>query len=685
MDNATALQRFEQSLRRRFPDRSTPVHYVSDVRQFQRVCPKPWAEVTRADVDAFVDFGLAQSWQPARLQRRIAALKSFFAFCADESGQPDRPNPVQPERHAPRQGDRLPRDVSDETLQQLWLAIDQPRDQVWFTLMLRGGLRVGEVAALCRQDVLSPATPDSPARLRVIGKGRKERIVYLTADAYTVVQRWLAERPDARDAPLCPNRHGQPMTVNGLQERLRHYAAKAGVSVTCHQLRHTFARQLVEYELPVTTLAKLMGHTSINTTQLYLAGADPQVRQAYQQAMARWADDHPPAPAEAADPPAPLSIPVPSEPSVAISDPAAPPPVLTFETWGTDLPAWVRDACLDYLRHRQKDWKPSRRLRNSARLLGALARFWRWQLARRPLTAWSDLTRADVQAYIDARLAQDCAPTTITNEVFPALGILRLRQERGDPIPDSVFRVTWPKDRESLPRDPSVGSGQALPQADARRLERHLHAYLAHDTPDCRRDAAVYFLLAHTGLRLSELINLKRSDVDLASGRLRVEDGKGRHDRVVYLSATCVQAVERYLAGQPAAPPDAPLVCHPTGLPVSYRWVQHEVYRWAEEAGVSGVSCHRLRHTFATRLVNLDVPVTTIQRLLGHHDLRTTQRDAHVLDKTAQQQCHNAMARIEQDLSLAPVSLTALTGDSLSARAPAAPAGVTKELLDNSM
>ena len=176
--------------------------------------------------------------------------------------------------------------------------------------------------------------------------------------------------------------------------------------------------------MPVTTLAKLMGHTSINTTQLYLAGADPQVRQAYQAAMTRWANDDPPAPAPAADPPSPVSAPAEPEPPAAVSDPAAPPPALTFETWGNDLPARVREACLDYLRHRQKDWKPSRRLRNSARLLGALARFWRWQLARRPLTACGDLTRADVQAYVDARLAQDCAPTTITNEVFPALGRL---------------------------------------------------------------------------------------------------------------------------------------------------------------------------------------------------------------------------------------------------------------------
>ncbi len=671
MDNATARMKFEQHLRRRSPDRSTPIHYVSDVRQFQHLCPKPWFEVTRSDIEAFVDHGLAQGWKPATLQRRVAALKVFFDFCADESEQDDRPNPVQPSRHAPRRGERLPRDLPDELVERLWMLLDHPRDQVFFMLMLRAGLRVGEVVALKRSDILAPATSTTPARLRVVGKGRKERTVYLTADAYAVLERWLELIPSAPDTPLLLNRRGQVMTVNGVQERLRHYTTKLGVSITCHQLRHTYARQLVEHDMPVTTLAKLMGHTALSTTQVYIAGADPQVRQAYQAAMGCWTVE------TAAAPPAPLPSALAPVPAPALpTPPRSPAPLETFESWGASLPAWVRAACLAYVMQCQKDWKPSRRKRNGGRLLRALARFWRWQLQQRQLSAWSDLTRADLQAFISARLDLGCAPTTVTNEVYALLGVLRMLHEQGESIPQSVFRVELPKDPELAPR--------YLPEAEAQRLESHMRVYLADDTPEGRRDAVGYFLLAHTGLRLSELLDLKHGDVDLAGQRLRVEDAKGRRDRVVYLSEACVQALERYLAKQ-SGTIDSPLLCHPSGQAVSYRWVQKQVKQWGEEAGVPSVSPHRLRHTFATRLINLGVPVTTLQRLLGHRDLGTTQRYAQVMDPTAERQYHQAMAQIESALSLAPVPLSTLTGLPILERPLTVPVVVTKDTLDNSL
>ena len=314
MNNSTALQQFKQLLLRRFPGRSTAKHYESDVRLFQRFCLKPWVEVTTADLDAFVDQGHQRGWKPATLQRRVAALKTFFDFCAQETEQFDWPNPVLPSRHAPKRGQRLPRDVNDETIQRLGAVITNPRDQALFSLMLRAGLRVGEIVSLNRDSLLTAASADHPARLRVEGKGRKERLVYLDLAAYTLLNQWLLLSDGSSAAPLFVNRLGQRLSVAGIQERLRHYCTLAGVHVTCHQLRHTFARHLIEQEMPITSLAKLLGHTHLSTTQLYLEGANPQLRRDYLAAMVHWPHQSPP-PSAASSPDWPAEPP---------SDPVAP-------------------------------------------------------------------------------------------------------------------------------------------------------------------------------------------------------------------------------------------------------------------------------------------------------------------------------------------------------------------------
>ena len=651
MDNPTALVQFEHYLRRRFPERSTAKHYLSDLRQFQKVCTKPWGEVSPEDIDTFVEYGQQQGWKPSTLSRRVAALKTFFEFWAAETNTLERPNPVQPWRHAPRRGQRLPRDLADEVVEQLWTAIDQPRDQVWFTLMLRGGLRAGEVVALQRGDVLASATASRPARLRVLGKGRKERIVYLSADAYAVVARWLALWPGGPETPLCPNARGKRLTVSGLQDRLGHYADRAGVQVTCHQLRHTFARQLVEHELPVTTLSKLLGHECLSTTQVYLTGADPQVRQDYAAAMARW--EAPPDEDLGPSVPPPDPPPAPAAPPELVQR-SAPVPDLA-DTWAPALPEWVRAACLACVRQQARNWKASQQRRHSKRRLDELAQFWTWQLARRPLGAWSELTRADLQAYVDERLAAGRAPSTIKNVLYPLWDVLRQQQVAGEPIPESLFRLELPKGREAAPRH--------LTEAEAAALERHLRAYLVHDTPEARRDAAWAFLLAHTGIRLNELLDLRRGDLDLAGARLRIDQGKGRKDRVVYLSATAGQAMARYLAAQPALPTNAPLFYRTAAEPLGYRWVEYRLRQLGDEAGVAHVTPHRLRHTLATRLINAGMPVTTLQKLLGHADLNTTQRYARVADPTVEHDYRQAMTRLEHGahaLSLAPLSLEAL-------------------------
>jgi hypothetical protein len=148
--------------------------------------------------------------------------------------------------------------------------------------------------------------------------------------------------------------------------------------------------------MPVTSLSKMLGHTGLSTTQLYLTGADPAVREQYQQAIQAWETDTP----LAAPVPSPATVPF--IPTPVLPEPAWP----TFAEWATDLPEWVRTPCRAAVQQAMRHWKASQRRRQGQRRLQELAQFWRWQLARRPFQAWAGLTRADVQAFADDQLAR---------------------------------------------------------------------------------------------------------------------------------------------------------------------------------------------------------------------------------------------------------------------------------------
>jgi len=239
MDRLLSIQEFEQYLRRRAPERRTAIDYVSDVRQFAAACSKDWREVDMHDIDAFVDQQRQAGRSPATIKRRVAALKVFFDFLAEESGELAWPNPVHTRRHAGKQPKRLPRDLRDEEVAAVWAVIAKPRDRAWFALMWRGGLRVGEVVHLQVDDLLAPAQDGQPARLRVCGKGQKERLVLLSADAEAVLQNWLAQRPLSAETQIFLNERGRPLTANGIQGLLRAYGQQAGCALSPHRLRHT--------------------------------------------------------------------------------------------------------------------------------------------------------------------------------------------------------------------------------------------------------------------------------------------------------------------------------------------------------------------------------------------------------------------------------------------------------------
>ncbi len=142
------------------------------------------------------------------------------------------------------------------------------------------------------------------------------------------------------------------------------------------------------------------------------------------------------------------------------------------------------------------------------------------------------------------------------------------------------------------------------------------------------RDLAVLEVLYSSGIRVSELVGLDVRDVDLESGRMRVL-GKGKRERIAYLGTRAVEALRRYLDCRKDITPqgNSPLFAGRGGGRLSQRTVQRIVRTYARASGIDkDPTPHTLRHSFATHLLDSGADLRSIQEMLGHKNLSTTQR-----------------------------------------------------------
>jgi site-specific recombinase XerD len=140
------------------------------------------------------------------------------------------------------------------------------------------------------------------------------------------------------------------------------------------------------------------------------------------------------------------------------------------------------------------------------------------------------------------------------------------------------------------------------------------------------RNQALIALLWRAGLRLAEALALRATDID-ADGRVRVLHGKGDKARTTMLDERGLAVVQTWLVARQAwaLPTNTPIICTRDGAPLKQSYVRKLLPRLARKAGVhKRVHAHGFRHTFAVDLLRNNVPVSHIQRLLGHSSLQTT-------------------------------------------------------------
>lgn len=275
------IDRYRRALKRRNCSLHTVKNYMNIVGHFTGWLNIPLNDVTRRDMGVYVDRLLRKRMKPKTITCHLQAIRLFFDYLIDEEGIV-MDNPVT--RVSIRLPKPLPRHLKDDQVWALFAVITDARDRAMFMLMLRCGLRVEEVARLTVDAI------DYRRRQIFVsnGKGGKDRVVYLSEDARSALEAYLKKRsPKARGLFLVQKgpMKGSPISVRGIQKRIEHYARKSRVKVSCHQLRHTMATQLLNADAALVTIQDLLGHGQITTTQRYCRVADLKVQRDYYKAI----------------------------------------------------------------------------------------------------------------------------------------------------------------------------------------------------------------------------------------------------------------------------------------------------------------------------------------------------------------------------------------------------------------
>lgn len=256
---------------------NTSIAYEQDLNDFiswlQRKKISSLNKVTRRHIMDYLldlkDKGLA----PTTLSRRLVAIRVFFKFLHQEGLLGEN---ITDAMDAPKLWKILPESLSVAEVEKLLLAPDMKkphglRDRAMLELLYSTGLRVSELTGLTLDSLHEDAK-----YLRVMGKGRKERIIPYGQSAEDHIKRYLDEvRPqwnrDPQQRALFITKRDQPLSRKTFWMLIKKYATKAGVkrSISPHTLRHSFASHLLANDAPLRVIQEMLGHADIATTQIY--------------------------------------------------------------------------------------------------------------------------------------------------------------------------------------------------------------------------------------------------------------------------------------------------------------------------------------------------------------------------------------------------------------------------------
>ena len=254
-------------------------------------------------------------------------------------------------------------------------------------------------------------------------------------------------------------------------------------------------------------------------------------------------------------------------------------------------------------------------------------------LRKRQKTRAEDATREDIVDFLSSLYKQKLDSRSVARYLVSLRGLYKFGLMEGLVTIDPTENLESPKVRNSLPTYLRVEEIDKLLQAPD------------VSSPLGLRDRAMLEVLYSTGLRVSELLNLRISDIDMRMGCVRCI-GKGDKERLVPIGRKALEAVEQYLAhgrpnfARPSAPPphNNVLLLTRHGKRLSRVGIWKILHDYGAKLGLRGrLTPHKLRHSFATHLLEGGADLRSVQLMLGHADISTTQIYTHVVEERLKQ------------------------------------------------
>jgi integrase/recombinase XerC len=288
------LKDFLQHLRRRDVSRHTLTAYENDVATFlkhtSQIRQKPLDELTPADVDAFAIRAFLGELHKQRISassaaRKLSAIRTFVKFLRRDDLIEDDPSSLVA---SPKKPETIPAHLTIAEMNKLLEMPDSSaplgrRDRAILELFYASGLRLSELVGLDMEDVNLPGR-----MVRVMGKGRKQRLVPFNTSTADALRAWMKDRSGAmgatgaRDAkPVRPERgakaalflnyRGGRLSTRSVDRLVRRYVALCGAKfgISPHALRHSFATHLLANGADLRAIQELLGHARLSTTQRY--------------------------------------------------------------------------------------------------------------------------------------------------------------------------------------------------------------------------------------------------------------------------------------------------------------------------------------------------------------------------------------------------------------------------------